>query len=119
MEEIVHKHLSRHYKLGVSELGNYGIYNINKSSLTSAPVYSNKLIDSISYLFNLTKTRAKRYINSWAKSVDSCVNLKFYWKTIESLLPFATKINVKTIANDIITVKPMSFPLNIIYLPLT
>lgn len=85
MEKFIQEYLSIYYKLGYSQIGNAGVYDIYKNPKYKAPESSKKILKEISEVFFLNEEDAKNQVELWAITVDPEINLGFYWKTINEL----------------------------------
>lgn len=88
MEKIIHKYLSKHYYIDVSQMGKYGIYNriyvdkvyINKHKI---PYDGDKLISDITTMFGVNKDTAFKFISNWVNDFEEIIDLTFYWKDLK------------------------------------
>jgi len=111
MEKYIQEYLSTYYKIDYSQLGNAGIYDINKNPKQRAPNRSNEVIKEISQVFFISEENAKNQIIIWATLVDPDVDLEFYWKeVIDIIFPAINRIHPITISMDLVSVQPMAAP---------
>jgi hypothetical protein len=111
MEKFIQEYLSTYYKIAHSEMGNAGIYDINKNSKYKAPESSKEILKEISQVFFLSEEDAKNQVELWAITIDPEVDLDFYWKSINELFfPTVSRVHARTIGMDLVSVQPMSAP---------
>jgi len=112
MEEFVHDYLSMYYKVEASKVGNDGIYTIEPEEgiIYPMPVYGDRLIKELVLIFYEDEVSLKRYINKWAKSKNTKINLKFFWQQKEPWFPQVRQVSTQLLANDIVAVQPMNGP---------
>jgi hypothetical protein len=118
MKKYIHKHLDDKYYVKSSEIGNYGIYLLaDKDDVNQYPEYGDNIIKEIVTIFGVEKKEAKLEIHSWAHKKNDDADFDFYWKNHATplnfgnlILPIAQSISTRTLANDLIPVKPMEMP---------
>lgn len=111
MEKFIQEYLSLYYKIAHSQIGNAGIYDIYKNPKYKAPESSKNILKEISQVFFLNEEEAKNQIELWAITIDSEVDLDFYWKSINELFfPTVSRVAARTIGMDLVSVQPMSPP---------
>ena len=111
MEKFIQEYLSLYYKIAHSEIGNAGVYDINKNPKYKAPESSKNILKEISQVFFLSEEDAKNQVELWAITIDPEVDLDFYWKTINELFfPTVNRVHARTIGMDLVSVQPMSAP---------
>lgn len=123
MENFIHKYLSKHFIVSNSEesgtkiqlLVTYGIYHRDDKDGTKHLYYPGLLIKEISDIFGIVDDIAKTYIINWATTNFQIKphNLDWYWQQAEivlQLLPSAIRVAAKTIASDLVSVKPLAAP---------
>lgn len=98
MEEFVHNYLSTYYNIETSKVGNDGIYLIEQEDgiVYPIPVYGDRLIKELILIFFEDEVTLKRYINKWAKTKYSDVNLKFFWQQKEPWFPQVIPLSTPT-----------------------
>lgn len=124
MRKYIHKYLNEKYYVTTSPIGNYGIYPLaDKDSLYLYPEYGDNIIKEIVTIFSIEKNDAKLEIHKWATEKDDDVWLDFYWEHNATplhigdlILPIVNRIESRTIASDLVAVKPMSTPQGLIQL---
>ena len=126
MRKYIQKYLNEKYYVTTSPIGNFGIYALaDKDSLYLYTEYGDNIIKEIITIFSIEKEEAKLEIHIWAtgNSQTSEVNLDFYWEynatpmNIGDLLsPILNRIELRTIANDLLAVQAMSMPQGLIEL---
>jgi hypothetical protein len=115
MEILIHNYLSRHYEIKTSDAGNDGIYYKEDLRRHKAPFYGEKLVKELVLVFDINKNEILIFINTWAKSINSAVDLEFYWKTQEEfLIPIALRIAAQSIGQDLVSVQPLSAPIGLL-----
>lgn len=115
MEKFVHKYLSYTYKLGLvsnnSKMLKVLDYDAIFSKENGDMVYGDSLIKELVLLFFQDEVTIKRYVESWAQSLKKYkVELIWYWSQEIGIMPIAIRIAATTIANDLVSVVPMSAP---------
>jgi len=110
MENLVRSYLTRHYYVGISDIGNDGIYELSDTRRHKAPIYAERLVNELSIIFFLDAEIVKKIINDWAVWIKGDIDLEFYWKTIEAFFPLISNFVPNTFSNDLISVQPMDGP---------
>lgn len=112
MEQIVQSYLTKHFEIGTSEVGNDGIYSLADKREIRPPIYGNVLLKELVSLFSISEDDGKNFVNNWAVSIKSNIDLEFYWSTVEdifnSIFPIVQRMAARTIGLDLVSVKPMS-----------
>lgn len=109
MEKLVHSYLTRNYYLKTDADGNDCIYAKDNQDI----YYGDALITELDNVFSIGKKTSDKFINRWAKSIDSKIGLKYYWKLKDwqSIgLPISIRISAQTIGLDLVPVQPMATP---------
>jgi len=110
MDLIVQKYLSRYYYIKTSDVGNDGIYEKLDDRKRPSPFSSTKLLKEISVIFSLSEEEVKAYVTNWSVLIKTDVDLEFYWKTMDMIMPMSVRIAAQTIGLDLVTVQPMATP---------
>lgn len=119
MENIIQSYLSKFYEIKISNVGNDGIYLIDKVKIPIIPKYWGinvapfawgKLIKELIVIFSLDEVTLTRIVDKWAINQKKDVDLTFYKKEPEHLLPIAQKLAAQTIGLDLVPVTPMNGP---------
>ena len=115
MRKYIHKYLNEKYYVTTSPVGNYGIYPLaEKGNLYLYPEYGDNLIREIITIFSVDDKQAKLEVNIWAtgNSRTNSIDLDFYWEHNATpmhigdlILPIVNRIESRTIANDLVSVK--------------
>lgn len=110
MQDIVQSYLSRHYFVNTSDAGNDGIYELNDTRRHKVPIYGDKLLYQLSIIFSLEADLLKDWVNLWVVSLNSDIDLDFYWLENEAFFD-ALNIHLASIINPVLApVQPMGAP---------
>lgn len=120
MEQIVQSYLTKHFEIGTSEVGNDGIYSLADKREIRPPIYGNVLLKELISIFSISEDDGKNFVNNWAVSIKSNIDLEFYWSTVEdifnNILPIVQRVAARTIGLDLVSVKPFDGPTgNLLY----
>ena len=110
MEKFIHSYLSNTYYIETSDVGNDGIYEKADTRRWKAPINGDRLLKELVLIFYIDEVQLKNHVEDWAKTIKSDVDLDWFWKQFESLMPIAQKIAAQTIGLDLVAVQPLSGP---------
>lgn len=112
MQTIVQSYLKAHFELDTSQLENDGIYLIEDKREYRVPFYGSYLINELVIVFAIDDEDVlKSYVNAWAVSLKSNIDLEFYWTEEEAFLfPKAIRVDARLLATDLVSVQPMGAP---------
>lgn len=110
MEKYIHNYLSLNYYIETSDVGNDGIYEIADARRFKAPINGDRLLKELVTVFYIDEVQLKAHIEDWAASKKPDINLEWFWKQIESLMPLAMKVAAQTVGLDLVAVQPMESP---------
>jgi hypothetical protein len=110
MEKYIHNYLSLNYYIETSDVGNDGIYEIADARRFKAPINGDRLLKELVTVFYIDEVQLKAHIEGWAASKKPDIDLEWFWKEIESLMPIAMKVAAQTVGLDLVAVLPMAAP---------
>ena len=116
MEKYIYKYLSATYYIETSDAGNDGIYVTADERRYKAPINGDKLLKELVTVFYVDEVQLKAHVEAWAATIKPDIDLEWFWKEMEMLLPLAMKVAAQTVGLDLVAVQPMSMPkMDLIY----
>jgi hypothetical protein len=111
MKKYVLSHLTKHYEIDTSQLGNDGIYEKSDTREYRAPIDNYHLLKRLNQIFGLSKEYLKELVNEWAKTIKNDIDLEFFWS---DLVDFSVvrKVIPELISSQLVAVHPMEMPSN-------
>lgn len=110
MKHIVQSYLTKHYIL-IDDAGHDSIGILS----TKNHIYYTDLLEELISVFFLEKDIIKIFINDWAISFSSEINLDEYWVDERPWFPQAVRVAASTLANELVSVQPMPAPTNMVF----
>lgn len=113
MRNRVQSYLSDLYYISTNN-GNDSVYALSDTRKFKSPVYGDKFLAELVDIFAYDEDTIKAIVYEWAVNQKSDVDLTYFWTTKELLLegvfPIVQAVAARTLAQDLVSVQPMSAP---------
>ena len=111
MKKYVLSHLTKHYEIDTSQLGNDGIYEKSDTREYRAPIDNYHLLKRLNQIFGLSKEYLKELVNEWAKTIKNDIDLEFFWSDLVDFRA-VRKVIPELISSQLVAIQPMEPPSN-------
>jgi hypothetical protein len=111
MKKYVLSHLTKHYEIDTSQLGNDGIYEKSDIREYRAPIDNYHLLKRLNQIFGLSKEYLKELVNEWAKTIKNDIDLEFFWSDLVDFRAIR-KVIPELISSQLVAIQPMEPPSN-------